>query len=406
MTILVPRTVFTNQSCNLSLSESFKHIKEHHHTFGEGIMKNLLSIALILCSSTAIAFADEWQGLSEQEQARVKLQTREMSALGVPEIPAQDMLRQMIRNRFQEQNMIRARQLVNDAGKAGLPAEPLMNKAMEGMVKQVGEQQILAAMATVRNRYAYADQMARSLSTDQKSITSIRNTIADSLAAGMQPGDVEAITAQLQTRTRQQSRISGEDDQLRLQTMQTMRTMARLRADPTVIVDTLNLALQNAYTHMEMHQLRRQITTSTSQESIQQIANRHMESLGKNNNFGNDQEKGSGDSGSGGSSSGSGSGGSGSGGSGSSGSSSGGSSSGGSSSGGSSSGGSSSGGSSSGGSSSGGSSSGGSSSGGSSSGGSSSGGSSSGGSGSDSGGGSGGGQSSSGNGGCGSGVRS
>ena len=82
--------------------------------------------------------------------------------------------------------MVRARQVVMDAARAGLPTEPVMSKAMEGMAKQAEEQQIIAAMEIVRNRYAYAEQMARSLATEKKSVEAMGRAIADSLAAGMQ----------------------------------------------------------------------------------------------------------------------------------------------------------------------------------------------------------------------------
>jgi hypothetical protein len=77
------------------------------------------------------------------------------------------------------------------------------------------------------------------------------------------------------------------------------------------VSDTVCQALQNQYTHQEMKQLRHQIATHASQQTPQQIANKHAGSIGKG-----DGSSGSG-SGSGGSGSGSGGSGSGSGGSGS-----------------------------------------------------------------------------------------
>ena len=363
-------------------------------------MKKLVCIAVALCCWTSVTFAlaDEWQGLSLQAREKVQVQTGEMSALGIPEAQAQTMLTLMVRNNFAEQNMVRARQVVMDAARAGLPTEPVMSKAMEGMAKQVGEQQIIAAMEAVRNRYAYAGQMARSLATEKKSVEAMRSAIADSLAAGMQTRSLEAVRTQLQARaqTRQQAGNRAEDEALAVQTMQTARTMARLGVDSSEVADILNQALGNAYSHREMEQLRQQLASRSSRESPQQITSRHGDSIGNSDGAGQADGTGSGSNGSGGSGSGSsGSGGNGSGGSGSGGSGSGSSGSGGSGSGGSGSGGSGSGGSGSGGSGSGGSGSGGSGSGGSGSGGSGSGGSGSGSNGSNSGGSAGGGSGSS-----------
>ena len=292
-------------------------------------MKKFACIAVALCCWTSVtfAFADEWQGLSLQARENVQVQTREMSALGIPEAQAQIMLTLMVRNNFAEQNMVRARQVVMDAARAGLPTEPVMSKAMEGMAKQAGEQQIIAAMETVRNRYAYAEQMARSLATEKKSVEAIRSAIADSLAAGMQTTNLEAVRTQLQarTQTRQQARDRAEDEALAVQTMQTIRTMARLGVDSSEVADLLNQALRNAYTHREMEQLRQQIATRSSQESPQEITSRHADSIGRSDGEGQAGGTGSGSSGSGGSSSGGNSGGSGSDGNGSGGGSSGGS---------------------------------------------------------------------------------
>lgn len=270
------------------------------------------SINLIVCvvfGFTCMAFAEDSQGLSQQAMESVQQQTREMRALGVPEAQAQKMLTQMVQNRFEKKSRIRAQQVVMDAAKAGLPIEPVMSKAMEGMAKQAKEQQVIAAMEIVRSRYAHANRMAKSLADDKHSIDTMTRTIADSMAAGMKAEDMESVMAQLQvqTRNRQQTRNKTEDDKLAVQTMQTVRTMARLRVRSSDVSDTVCQALQNQYTHQEMEQLRHQMTKQAHQASPQQIASRHAGAIGKGGNAG------SGGSGSGPGGSGSGSGGSGSG---------------------------------------------------------------------------------------------
>ena len=166
-----------------------------------------LIISVLFCLTTLV-FADESEGLSRQAMESVAQQTREMSALGIPDAQAQKMLTQMVQNRFQKQNIVRAQQTVMAAAKAGLPPEPVMSKAIEGMAKQAKEQQVIAAMETVRSRYAHANRLAKSLSDDKNSIAAMTQTIADSLAAGMKTEDMETVISQLQvqTRTRQQTR--------------------------------------------------------------------------------------------------------------------------------------------------------------------------------------------------------
>jgi len=274
--------------------------------------KTILIISILFCF-TSLAFADQSEGLSQQAMESVEQQTREMSALGIPEAQAQKMLTQMVQNRFQKQNRIRAQEVVMAAAKAGLPTEPVMSKAMEGMAKQAKEQQVIAAMETVRSRYAHANRLAKSLSDDKKSVDTMTKAVADSMAAGMKTEDMEAVMAQLQVQvqSRQQTRNKAEDVELAIQTMQTTRTMARLGVHSSDVSDTLCQALQNRYTHQEMKQLRHQIAKQAHQASAQQIASQHAGSIGKGGNTGN---SGSGGSGSGGGGSGSGGGGSGSGG--------------------------------------------------------------------------------------------
>jgi len=236
-------------------------------------MKKVSLIISVLFCLTSQVFADDSESLSQQARENIEQQTRAMSALGISEVQAQKMLTQMVQNRFQKQNQNRAQAVVMAAAKAGLPTEPVMSKAMEGIAKQANEQQIIAAMETVRSRYARADQLAKSLSDDKKSVDTMTKAIADSLTAGMKTGDMEAVMAQLQVqiRSRQQTQNKAENTELAIQTIQTVRTMARLGIHSSDVSDTLCQALQNRYNNQEMKQLRNQISKQAHQASAQQI---------------------------------------------------------------------------------------------------------------------------------------
>ncbi len=274
-------------------------------------MKRLSLIISVLFCLISAASADESEGLSQQARENIAQQTREMTALGIPEAQARKMLTQMVHHRFQQQDIVHAQQTVMAAAKAGLPTEPVMSKAMEGMAKQAEEQQVIAAMETVRSRYAHANRLAKSLSDDKKSIDTLTKAVADSLAAGMKTEDMETLMAQLQAQSRQQTQNKAEENELAIQTMQTTRTMARLGVHSSEVSDALCQALQHRYTYQEMKQLRHLIAKQADRASAQQIANQHAGSIGKG---GINGKSGSGGSGSGGGGSGSGGGGSGSGG--------------------------------------------------------------------------------------------
>ena len=267
----------------------------------------LLSALFILAP---VSYAADDTHLPAQVRDQIETQTREMSAVGVPTDAARNMLTMMHRSRFRAETIVQAQQVVIDCAKEGLPTEPVMSKAMEGMAKQANAKNVVSAMEAVRSRQAFSFQMARTFSNDQKMVDSTARVIADSMAAGMKSRDMDQIMAQLQEQTRQQTRNQAEE--MVIQTMQTARTMARMGVHSTDVSDTLCQALQNSYTHQEMTQLRHQIAKQAHQASAQQIANQHAGSIGKGGNAGNS----SGGSGSGAGGSGSGSGGSGSGGSG------------------------------------------------------------------------------------------
>lgn len=277
-------------------------------------MKKVRLIPWMLSFLAATVLADESVPLSQQTLQRVEQQTREMSALGIPESQAQEMLTRMVQNRFQEQNRTRARQIVMNAAKAGLPTEPVMSKAMEGMAKQVKEQQVIRAMEVVSSRYAYANRLAKTLSEDKATIDTLTHSIADSMAAGMKSRDMDVMMHQLQTRSRQQTatRSRVETDLLAIQTLQTIRTMARRGYDSSKVASTVGQALRDQYTYQEMKQLRANIAQQAHQEKVQSAASRHAGSLGKGSDSGNAGGSG----GTGGSAGGGGSGGSGGGGSG------------------------------------------------------------------------------------------
>ncbi len=124
-------------------------------------MKIPYLIVAITMFFTSLCFATENIALSASDQAQIEAQAKEMSTVGVPAEPARNMLTAMHQHQFTSQNIVRAQQEVMNCAKAGLPTEPVMNKASEGMAKKASEQQVIAAMQTVHSRYARANRMAK-----------------------------------------------------------------------------------------------------------------------------------------------------------------------------------------------------------------------------------------------------
>jgi len=279
----------------------------------------LIVATIMLLASLCIA--SENISLSTSAQAQIEAQTQTMSDVGVPAEPARNMLTAMHQHQFANNTIVQAQLEVMSCAKTGLPTEPVMNKALEGMAKNASEQQILAAMQTVHGRYANANRMAKTMSKNNNTVDLLTHSIADSLAAGMKSSDIDTIMLQMKTKNKAQIKNKSEEDKLAIQTMQTTRTMARLGIRSSDISDTVCQALRNNYSHQEMEQLRHQMANKAHQTTPQQIAHQHANAIGKGGNPGASSGGGEGSggsgNGSGGSSSGSGGSGSGSGGSGS-----------------------------------------------------------------------------------------
>ena len=237
-----------------------------------------LSVIMVF---TSICFAAEDADSSASIKAQIESRTKEMSAVGVPAEQARNMLTAMHQHQLADEDIARAQQTVMDCAKAGLPTEPVMNKAKEGMAKKADGQQIVAAMETVHNRYTQANRMAQAISGNKNTIAQLTQSIADSMAAGMQARDMEAIVLELQNRQATQVKNKDDKDQLALQTMQTTRTMARLGVHSQDVSHTMSRALQHNYNHQEMMQLRHQMANQIHQTSHEQIANQHANAIGK-----------------------------------------------------------------------------------------------------------------------------
>ena len=247
-------------------------------------MKTLRLFCIVFFVMSTLTHATEDQNLSQQARESVRIQTQEMSALGVPEATAQKMLSLMHQNQFQHQNIVRAKQLVMDTALDDLPTKPVIDKAMEGMAKQVAETQVIKAMEAVQNRQTQAHRLARMLTDDRKSKDVLAGTIADCLAAGMDVKDLDTVVGQLQVRTREQTRNQAKEFSFR--TMQTVRTMSRMGGATSDVSDAVCKALGNQYTSHQMEQLRHQFVQQSQSTSGKQLAHQYAaDSLGKSGNI-------------------------------------------------------------------------------------------------------------------------
>jgi hypothetical protein len=286
-------------------------------------MKLWISILISLAVCVGPAQADEVeQQIGQMAGQKVMSGTRQMIQAGIPEDAAVKMTRAMIQHQFREENTLRAQQIVLDARKKGLPPSPIMNKAYEGMAKNVPDRAIVQAMEKTRSRYAYAYERSLELTTRTQAKHQIGNAIADGLSAGMSQKDMDRIAAGLQERKKDQSQ--EQINELARETFKAVRTMARLGVSSINAAETVYQALQNQYSAREMQQLQTQFQTQARNRASEKLALQYAAAirqgtragnLGKNPGTGSGKSTGNGgESGSGGGSGGSGGGSGGSGG--------------------------------------------------------------------------------------------
>ena len=242
-------------------------------------MKKISMILVMLFSMTTAAWAETDDALTEQAMASVRQRTEEMSALGVPQAKAEKMLTLMLQNRFREENIVRAQRVVMQNAREGLPVNPVMSKAMEGMAKGVTDDRTVAAMEQVRSRQMFSYRIAGKLSTDPETVEALADTAYDALAARMREQDMERIAARLEVWTRQQTENMGEE--MALQTLQTVRTMARLGAQSPDVSETVCQALRHGYTVRQMHQIRTNFTAQAQNTDPEPLARQYAAAIGK-----------------------------------------------------------------------------------------------------------------------------
>jgi len=209
--------------------------------------------AVLFCAS--VAFGDEVdKALSNIATEQLRASTRQMIRLGVKSDDAIGMTRVMLENRFRQENALRAHETIIRAKEEGLPVEPIMNKAHEGIAKRVKEENIIQAMETVRSRYAFAYEKAREVTQDQAQIRRIGNHIAEGVTAGMTDSDIHRIMHQLKFRSRQM--MSAQRIGLATETFRAVREMARFGVSSELATEVAYEALRHQYSSDQMARMR------------------------------------------------------------------------------------------------------------------------------------------------------
>ena len=224
-------------------------------------MKKVFMVCMAIFFCAAVAFADPVdEGLPKTATQQVRNSTRQMLNQGFnPDVI--NMTRQMLANNFREQHVLEAHAVLMNAHRQGLQTEPIMNKAHEGLAKQVQPGAVVQAMERVRSRHEFASKQASVITNDRAKKNQMATVLAGSMAAGMKHADAERIMQALQERTRNMARANAED--LALQTFMTTQMMARLGMHSQAVGDSVCEALQQGHSAQEMHKMRNTVMVNS-----------------------------------------------------------------------------------------------------------------------------------------------
>lgn len=237
-------------------------------------MKNFLIIILGICLCSSLAFGDEVdRKLSTIGNEQIRVHTRAMINAGIPSDEAIKMTSLMIQNNYQYQNTLRAQKILIDTVKEGLPDKPVMNKAYEGIAKNVPENRVIQAMENTRSRYSIAYRHARSITQNSDRVNDIGKTIAESLTAGIHRTDILQIMERLQNRTRQMTRNNTEA--FAEEIFLSLRDMARRSVSSKLATDVVGKALEQQYSVQEIKQMRHSFISRSMNIDPTELANQY-----------------------------------------------------------------------------------------------------------------------------------
>lgn len=239
-----------------------------------------LPILILILLWVPVAFADVVdERLGTQASERIQESTRAMIEAGIDGEKAAELTRAMLQNRFSEEHTLRAQEIIRDTRRQKLPVEPVMNKAYEGIAKQVRTESVIRAMETVQERYAYAYRQAAVLTDDERSVRTIAEAMADSLAAKMAEGDCDRLMTSLRERTK--DRISREANLLAEEVFTTTRAMARIGVSSANLTDMVTESLRNRYTVREIVMLRERFMENALGKEANRLAQEYASRIGQ-----------------------------------------------------------------------------------------------------------------------------
>jgi hypothetical protein len=237
-------------------------------------MKKILIAIFAIAFLAPLAFGDEvGRELSTISNQQIRTQTRAMVNAGIPVDDAVKVTRLMIENNYKNQNTIRAQNILMATVKENLPVKPVMNKALEGIAKNVNEDLVIRAMEQTRHQYSIAYKHARQITQDKDQMHHIAKVIAEGFRAGIHNTDAVEVMNRIQNRSQQRTQAKVEN--LAKESFLSLRDMARLSISSKTAREVVCHALDQQYTAQEMNQMRHSFMTRSMNTNPVKLANQY-----------------------------------------------------------------------------------------------------------------------------------
>lgn len=240
---------------------------------------NILTGVLLLVLAAGAALADQ---LPENWSNELKANTRMlMNQVGDATQPVA-MTKSMVQARYEEQQILRVQNRIKAGLDDGLPAEPLMLKVSEGVVKRVNADNLLQALERVQNRYLEAHRHAKHLAAD-KSRKSVSNLIADVQAAGVKGKNLDQIINSLRERHSKTVRVSTRR-QLNVGSLELARDLARVGVTPALTADVVSGVLEKGATGTELKEIARELRKNRNRRTANEHAKLCLQAINQEPN--------------------------------------------------------------------------------------------------------------------------
>jgi len=243
-----------------------------------------VAAALFVVLFATAAQCDEIEdSLPPNSPEAVKASTHQAIQKGLEQEDVVKLTRAMLQSKFNEQQIQLTHALMIEAKNSGLPVQPLMNKAFEGMAKNVSPPLIVGAMQTVQSRYAFAYQQAALFSKNKSHTANLGRALSSGLAAGFSKEDADKITKILKQRAK--SMKTDQAYSLALECFKTARGISRLGVSSKSVTNMLAGALNKGFNHQDMRAMRSAFMTQAQQSQPQELARSYSAAIQEGKGF-------------------------------------------------------------------------------------------------------------------------